>query len=81
MTVGTVFVLSKIFDWSKDQNTRIILFSEKLFVALFPTFLLAGSLDTDSFVTMTSIISFFAIFSFVFKANVFEKIVPEKKEP
>lgn len=74
-----IFIAGKLFNWTKEQVTRLILFAEKLCVALFPTFLLAGSLDTDSFVTMTSIISFFAIFSFVFKANIFEKSVPEHK--
>lgn len=46
---------------------------EAVLLALFPTFLLAGSLNKDSFVTATSVISFFAIFSFVFKSSIWEK--------
>lgn len=68
-----LWLTGKVLNWDKIfLRKRIILF-EKLFVALFPTFLLAGSLNKDSFVTVTSIISFFAIFSFVFKSSIWEK--------
>lgn len=46
---------------------------EAVLLEMFPTFLLAGSLNKDSFVTATSVISFFAIFSFVFKSSIWEK--------
>lgn len=46
---------------------------EAVLLEMFPTFLLAGSLNKDSFVTPTSVISFFAIFSFVFKSSIWEK--------
>lgn len=56
----------------KSETERMILFFEKLIVALFPTLLLAGSLNAASFTTITSMISFFAIFSFVFKSHLWE---------
>ncbi|MHC5268812.1 hypothetical protein ACYSNO_06510 [Enterococcus sp. LJL98] len=68
-----LWLIGNVFNLDKALTRKRILFCEKLFVALFPTFLLAGSLNTDSFVTVTSIISFFAIFSFVFKSSIWEK--------
>lgn len=68
-----LWLTGKAFNWDKLVVRKRMLFFEKLFVALFPTFLLAGSLNKDSFVTVTSIISFFAIFSFIFKSSIWEK--------
>lgn len=68
-----LWVTGRLFKWDEILIHKRILFIEKLFVALFPTFLLAGSLNKDSFVTATSLISFFAIFSFVFKSSIWEK--------
>ena len=73
LTSLVLWISAYVFDWDKTLLHKRILFAEKLFVALFPTFLLAGSLNNDSFVTVTSMISFFAIFSFVFKSSVWDK--------
>lgn len=68
-----IWLIDRILKWDNLLIHKRTLFVEKLFVALFPTFLLAGSLNKDSFVTATSVISFFAIFSFVFKSSIWEK--------
>ena len=73
-----LWLIGRILKWDNLLIHKRTLFVEKLFVALFPTFLLAGSLNKDSFVTATSVISFFAIFffaifSFVFKSSIGEK--------
>lgn len=68
-----IWLIGRILKWDNLLIHKRTLFVEKLFVALFPTFLLAGSLNKDSFVTATSVISFFAIFSFVFKSSIWEK--------
>ena len=57
-----IWLIDRILKWDNLLIHKRTLFVEKLFVALFPTFLLAGSLNKDSFVTATSVISFFAIF-------------------
>ena len=67
-----IWLIGRILKWDNLLIHKRTLFVEKLFVALFPTFLLAGSLNKDSFVTATSVISFFAIFSFVFKSSIWE---------
>lgn len=74
LTSGVLLVAGMVLDWDKTLTHKRIVFCEKLFVALFPTFLLAGSLNNDSFVTITSMISFFAIFSFVFKSSIWDKV-------
>ncbi len=68
-----IWLIGRILKWDNLLIHKRTLFVEKLFVALFPTFLLAGSLNKDSFVTATSVISFFVIFSFVFKSSIWEK--------
>lgn len=70
---GLIWLLGYLFNFPKAELEKAILFCEKLIVALFPTLLLAGSLDVQSFTTVTSMISFFAIFSFVFKSHIWEK--------
>lgn len=74
-----IWLIGRILKWDNLLIHKRTLFVEKLFVALFPTFLLAGSLNKDSFVTATSVISFFAIFSFVFKSSIWEKGFALKK--
>lgn len=68
-----IWLIGRILKWDNLLIHKRTLFVEKLFAALFPTFLLSGSLNKDSFVTATSVISFFAIFSFVFKSSIWEK--------
>ncbi|MBP1042235.1 hypothetical protein I6N95_14545 [Vagococcus sp. BWB3-3] len=64
-----IFLISIILPISTLKIERYTIFLEKLTIALFPTLLLAGSLNGDSFTLVTSLVSFFAIFSFVFKAH------------
>lgn len=79
---GLIWLIGTLFKQPKEMIERSVLFCEKLIVALFPTLLLAGSLDVQSFTTITSMISFFAIFTFVFKSRIWEKEVhhDNKKE-
>lgn len=76
-----IWLIGRILKWDNLLIHKRTLFVEKLFVALFPTFLLAGSLNKDSFVTATSVISFFAIFSFVFKSSIWEKALKKNDNP
>lgn len=80
LIAGLISLVGKLFNLPKPQIERSILFCEKLIIALFPTLLLAGSLDVQSFTTVTSIISFFAIFSFVFKSRIWDRQIREDNE-
>lgn len=73
IVASVIWTVGKLFNLPKKEIERAILFFEKLTIALFPTLLLAGSLDVQSFTTVTSMISFFAIFTFVFKSRIWEK--------
>lgn len=68
-----IFLISIIFPITALEIERYTVFLEKLTIALFPTLLLAGSLNADSFTLVTSLVSFFAIFSFVFKSHAKER--------
>ncbi len=68
--VGFLLWLAVSFlNWDKELALKRFTLVEKGVVALFPTLLLAGALDADSFVMITSMISFVAIFSFLFRNN------------
>ncbi|WP_314066469.1 hypothetical protein [uncultured Vagococcus sp.] len=65
-----IFLMGIVLPITTAQIEHYTIFLEKLTIALFPTLLLAGSLNADSFTLVTSLVSFFAIFSFVFKPHV-----------
>lgn len=70
LTVGLLFWLAVAFlNWEKETAFKRFTLIERGVLALFPTLLLAGALDADAFVMITSMISFVTIFSFLFKNN------------
>lgn len=56
---------------TKIQMNKITIFSQKFLVASYPTLILACSLEQNTFAIVTNVISFFVIFSFVFKYDNF----------
>ncbi|MDT2469814.1 hypothetical protein P7D68_06355 [Enterococcus avium] len=55
----------------ENNFNKTVSFVEKFLVALYPALVLAASLNDYSFSLITNIISFFAIFTFIFKRDSF----------
>jgi hypothetical protein len=68
-----LLILKEMRIISKSKFEKIVIFSQKLAIAAYPTLVLACALDENSFSLLTNLISFFAIFTFVFKTDFFEK--------
>lgn len=66
-----LLVLQAIKFISKNQMDKIAIFLQKLIAASYPTLILASALDESTFSLVTNVISFFVIFSFVFKYDNF----------
>jgi hypothetical protein len=64
-------LLKEIRVLQENNFNKIVSFVEKLLVALYPALVLAASLNDYSFSLVTNIISFFAIFTFIFKRDSF----------
>jgi hypothetical protein len=70
-SVIILLVLQAIKFLTKNQMDKIAIFLQKLIAASYPTLILASALDESTFSLVTNVISFFVIFSFVFKYDRF----------
>lgn len=65
----TLWFLSEVRFISREKSNKYIIFLVKVYIACYPSLVLAISFDENSFSLITNVISFFVIFSFIFKSN------------
>lgn len=65
---------------SKNSMRKFLFFSSKLFITFSFIFSLLVSLTEDQFTVVTGVISFFALFSFIFPKNIFKHLKKITKE-
>lgn len=72
MFVLTLFTLSELKLITKRTMNNLVDFFEKFLIAVYPALSLAASLSEASFSLITNVISFFVIFTFVFRKKPLE---------
>lgn len=73
VVIGMIFLIlveTKLLP--RDKMNKSLVFIQKLLVAIYPTLILAAAFDESTFSLITNVISFFLIFSFIFKSDKFE---------
>ncbi|GEM_PF-6357397 len=73
VVIGMIFLIlveAKLL--LRDKMNKSLVFIQKLLVAIYPTLILAAAFDESTFSLITNVISFFLIFSFIFKSDKFE---------